>query len=179
METGTTLQLTATTNEDADNKSVTWSSSDTDVATVNSRGVVTAKAEGSVIITATAADGSGVTGTITLTISVPASDAVPMTIQGTYSLEGSDDYCMCEGTLVIDANGAYIQDEVYGIDLSFTIYVGHDDSANTWTFTDGDGNALALEYSSNSQYYLFVNDGEDISDGYYICFSGQNPIVKQ
>lgn len=54
IEEGSTTQLTATVlPANATNKSVTWSSSNTDVATVNSSGVVTAVAEGSAIITVT------------------------------------------------------------------------------------------------------------------------------
>ena len=56
-----TLQINATIEpENADDKSVTWSSSNTTVATVSSSGLVTPKKEGNVIITCTAKDGSGV-----------------------------------------------------------------------------------------------------------------------
>ncbi len=54
--------------EDATNKAVEWSSSNTAVATVDSEGNVKAIAEGTVTITATAQDGSGVTGTNELTV---------------------------------------------------------------------------------------------------------------
>lgn len=49
-------------------KAVTWSTSDGSVATVSSTGLVTAEAPGSATITATAHDGSGVTGTCSITV---------------------------------------------------------------------------------------------------------------
>lgn len=74
IEEGSTLQLTATVKPDnASNKQVEWLSSDTDCATVNSDGLVTAvKATESLVITAKAKDGSNVTGVFTLTIKAAA-----------------------------------------------------------------------------------------------------------
>jgi uncharacterized protein YjdB len=64
-----TVQLSATAApENATNKAVTWSSSDSALATVNSSGLATAVAPGSVTITATANDGSAVYGTYELTV---------------------------------------------------------------------------------------------------------------
>ena len=60
LEKGLTKTLTATvTPSDANDKSLTWSSSNTAVATVSSSGVVTGVAKGTTTITATAKDGSG------------------------------------------------------------------------------------------------------------------------
>lgn len=66
---GATTQLTATVApSDATNTSVTWSSSNTAIATVNASGLVAGVAEGSATITATTADGSfSSTSTITVT----------------------------------------------------------------------------------------------------------------
>jgi uncharacterized protein (TIGR02145 family) len=65
-----TLQLYADVlPANADNKTVSWSSSNTAAATVNATsGLVTAKAEGTVRITATATDGSAQSGSIDLTV---------------------------------------------------------------------------------------------------------------
>lgn len=62
LEAGDTHTLsTVVAPEDATDKSVTWTSSDSNVATVSDEGVVTAVNAGTVTITATANDGSGVT----------------------------------------------------------------------------------------------------------------------
>ena len=65
----TTKTLTATvTPSNATNKNVTWSSSNTSVATVDQSGKVTAVGIGSCVVTATAEDGSGVTAECAVTV---------------------------------------------------------------------------------------------------------------
>ena len=54
----------------ATNKSVVWSSSNNDVATVDESGKVTAKANGNAVITAAAADGSGVKRFCSVTVEI-------------------------------------------------------------------------------------------------------------
>ncbi len=67
MKVGDTLQLTATVSpENAGDKTVTWSSSDDSIATVDQNGLVTAKAEGKVVISATNASGQSANCTITV-----------------------------------------------------------------------------------------------------------------
>ena len=68
MLTGDRVALSATVLPDnAKNKSVTWSSSDESVATVNNRGRVTAAGAGTATITATSVDG-GFTATCTINV---------------------------------------------------------------------------------------------------------------
>ena len=65
------VTLTATVKpDDATDKTVTWSSEDPAVASVNN-GLVSILSEGTTIITATANDGSGVKATCTITVSKP------------------------------------------------------------------------------------------------------------
>ena len=64
----TAQQLIATVNEDADNKTLTWTSSDTTIATVDETGLVTPVAAGTATITVSATDGSGKTATCTVTV---------------------------------------------------------------------------------------------------------------
>ena len=69
LDVGGTQTLTATVAPaTALDKAVTWSTSNGSIATVNESGVVTAVAPGSATITATAHDGSGVTGTCSITV---------------------------------------------------------------------------------------------------------------
>ena len=69
---GQTASLTATVNPgNAANKSITWSSSNSSVTTVSANGTITAVANGTADITATAADGSGVSAKCSVTVSIP------------------------------------------------------------------------------------------------------------
>ena len=66
---GDTKTLTATTTPTtANNTNVSWSSSDDKVATVSSKGIITAKGKGTCTITCTAADGYGTKSTCSLTV---------------------------------------------------------------------------------------------------------------
>ena len=69
MTVGGVLQLTATVlPTNATNRTVTWKSSNTSIATVNSSGLVTAKSPGSAIITATTTDGTNLSATCSLLV---------------------------------------------------------------------------------------------------------------
>ena len=69
IKNGETFTLTATLSPaNATNKAVTWTSSNTAVATVSTAGVVTAKSVGQATITCTSADGSNVKQSCTVTV---------------------------------------------------------------------------------------------------------------
>lgn len=72
---GKTISLSAQINPtDAKNKAVTWSSSNTKIATVDAKGTVKGIAPGKVTITVTAKDGSKVKGTKTVQVVIPTDD---------------------------------------------------------------------------------------------------------
>lgn len=69
LDGGSTYQLTASVYpSNANNKEITWSSSDETIATVSDSGLVTALKKGSATITVAAQDGSGVTKTCNVTV---------------------------------------------------------------------------------------------------------------
>ena len=69
MYTDNTLQLTATVlPTTTSNPSVSWSSSNTSVATVSSTGLVTAKSTGNAVITAKTSDGTNLSATCNITV---------------------------------------------------------------------------------------------------------------
>ncbi len=81
---GKTVALTATVTPDtATNKTVKWTTSNENVATVSTGGVVTAKAAGTATITATAADGSGVTAICKITVTNPVVKVTKVTLNKT------------------------------------------------------------------------------------------------
>lgn len=69
LDAGSTVQLSAAVQPaSASDQTVVWSSSNTDVAVVDANGLVSGISSGSATITATAADGSGTQGTISVTV---------------------------------------------------------------------------------------------------------------
>ncbi|MDE7421762.1 MAG: Ig-like domain-containing protein [Muribaculaceae bacterium] len=83
METGASLQLNATiTPENATSKEVKWTSSDSNIATVSTKGLVTAKKAGKVTITATA---NKYTATCVITITDPVVAVESVTLDKTES----------------------------------------------------------------------------------------------
>ena len=79
LTVGETNQLSATVSPgNATDRSVTWSSSNTSVASVNSSGLVTAKGAGSATITCKANDGSGKQATCSVSVSA----AAPIKVSG-------------------------------------------------------------------------------------------------
>ena len=98
-----TLQLTANvTPSDATNKTVTWSIiNGTGQATINSTGLVTAVSNGTVTARATANDGSGVVGSLVITISGQVIPVTGITVTGT---GGATTITTDNGTLQLTAN---------------------------------------------------------------------------
>ena len=95
---GQTLQLTATVSpDDATDKTVTWSSSDEAVATVNADGLVSAVATGETSITAKTADG------LTADYAVKV-EKDPLTGLMTVSVEAGE-VTVDNGTIIIGGNG--------------------------------------------------------------------------
>jgi len=99
---GGTLQLTATVvPAGADNPGVTWSSGTPGVATVDGNGLVTAVASGQTTITATAADGSGITGTLTITVAIPFVYFVSQTANSGSTVTSA---ALANGTFTVNSN---------------------------------------------------------------------------
>ena len=97
-----TLQMTATVSpEGATNKDVIWSVPANSAGSINATtGLLTALFNGSVLVTATAADGSGVTGTLTIVISNQIVPVTEIVVTGT---GGSSAITTYDGTLQMTA----------------------------------------------------------------------------
>lgn len=106
MKSGTSIQLTANvTPANATTKGVTWSSADSSIATVSSSGKVTAKKEGSVLITAKSKDGKKAN-RISITVLAKGIPGVPtVTKKSTRCKNGNIAF---EWTPVSGASGYYV-----------------------------------------------------------------------
>lgn len=171
---GSTLTATASiTPTDADNKDVTWSIvNGTGEATVTSKGVITAKKEGTVTVVATANDGSNVKGEAVLTITAASSDSV----DGSYTCSSDGDDCTiafdisnngetcsitvdddaivetAELTLSSSSGGVYtyegsINDTMYGGDMEIRIEFDYKNMTLT-LYADDNSDFIGCNYST-------------------------------
>jgi uncharacterized protein YjdB len=159
-----TLQLAATvTPTDATNKTVTWSIvNGTGQATINSTGLVTAVANGTVTARATANDGSGVVGSIVITIN---SQVIPVTEIAVTGASGATSITSDNGTLQLAAT------------------VTPSDATNktvTWSIVNGSGQAtinstglVTAVANGTVTARVTANDGSGVVGSLVISISGQ------
>ncbi len=175
LSEGGTLQLTATVMpSNATNKNVIWFCSDTTKASVNSNGLVTAVAAGSVTITATSQENSEKYGSISINI-IPAAN--PITGEFEYELSEDETYYIVKGIgtytgTALNIPATYnslpvkeIADEAFEFNYSITsitipesiIKIGDDAFCNCKNVTQIFYNAVNCEdfTTSNAPFTLF------------------------
>lgn len=186
VSVGEKITITVTTiPSDASNTSVTWGSSDTTIVTVDENGEVTGVKEGIATITATAADGSGVSGSYVVTVraqSVPITSVVNV---GDYiEYNGGNEYTGLWRVLY--------NDSTYGLQIvsdrsvgKFTIGSGYESTAiDSFNNAVNDLNALCEEYV-NPVYAVKgrcvgsdpLNPEDDVEE-YYFTSTGIETAMK-
>ncbi|WP_160691624.1 Ig-like domain-containing protein [Clostridium sp. C2-6-12] len=166
---GGITQLTAiATPTNANNKNVTWSSSNSSVATVSSTGVVTAKTDGSITIIATATDGSGIVGTKTITVSGQTTTTTPV----------NNDIKVTNVTVMGNGNI-----DVKDGTITLTAYISPINATNnsvTWSSSDPsianvDNRGIVTAKSNGSvTITATANDGSGFKGSKLLVISGQN-----
>ncbi len=168
VEAGSSKNLTVNfVPEETTNRKVTWTSSDTSVATVSSSGQVTGVAKGTATITATYVDG-GFTDTCEVTVTKKAGSGVTPEPGKKYVILAGDGYALTsEGQETGYSNGSGDSGSYNYKGLTGIAYTVGDDVIPDhllWTFTSAtrDGNS----------YYIQSQDGEYLNGTYEANSSG-------
>ncbi len=168
VEAGSSKNLTVNfVPEETTNRKVTWTSSDTSVATVSSSGQVTGVAKGTATITATYVDG-GFTDTCEVTVTKKAGSGVTPEPGKKYVILAGDGYALTsEGQETGYSNGSGDSGSYSYKGLTGIAYTVGDDVIPDhllWTFTSAtrDGNS----------YYIQSQEGEYLNGTYEANSSG-------
>ena len=138
---GETYQINASVNNDATNKTLSYSSNKTSVATVSNTGLVTAKGEGTAVITVTTVDGNSATVTVTV-------NPLPTTVY-TYS----DDIGSTVTVTVIDGVSIVIEDGFYN-----ELHFNFNSVDNMYHYEDDEYCILAIRKSDGKVYLDYADD---------------------
>jgi uncharacterized protein YjdB len=164
-----TLQLSAAVlPADAANKTVTWSiTSGSDNASISSTGLITALNNGTAVVRATANDGSGVYGTLTVTISNQVINVTSITITGT---GGATTITTDNGTLQLSAG--VLPADATNKTVTWSITNGTDKASISST-----GLVTALD-NGTATVRAIANDGSGIYGVFMINITNQITIVN-
>lgn len=180
LTTGETMQLTATVSpSNTTDKSVTWSSTNTAVATVDGDGKVTATGSGQCNIVATTADGSSKTATCQITVpanvlyannavGVPSGTlTLPVWLKNESPITGLQfELQLPEGVSVAkDSNGKFtatLSDRAQDQSISVSQL-----SNGNYQFVAFSASSSALTGSEGAIAYITLNVGEEMTTGEY------------
>ena len=155
LTAGSTGSLTATINPvDAANKSLTWTSDNTAVATVNENGVVTAVAEGTAKITVKTADGEKTAVcTVTVTAKTSGSSSSSSSSRPSYPITTPDK--TENGSVTVTPKSAK-----RGSVVTITVTPDAGYVLDKLTVTDKDGKELSLTKKSDTEYTFVMPAGK-------------------
>lgn len=181
------LSVSNVSPSDAVDKTVTWSSSNSSVASVNaSTGVVTAVAEGTATITATANDGSGKTATCSVTVYPAGTIVWDSSNCSSMSLYGGDSYS--DNTTIAGVN---LKCNANQVDARWYSYDGgiefHAYATGGFTFTAPTGKTFTkIEMMAKERYgwdYAtlgsgWVYSGDYMTEIYKVTWTGNASTVN-
>ncbi|MCG8701971.1 MAG: Ig-like domain-containing protein, partial [Bacteroidales bacterium] len=149
VEIGSTLQLTAAVlPANATDDSVVYSTGDASIATVSDAGLVTGVAAGTVTITATAHDGSTITGTIDIKV---------------YEAVSLNEYSIASFTIIPNPSNGQIQVVLPGNSVENASYMIYSISGNK--VAEGlvsNNGTLVLDELSTGVYYMMIEDNRTV-----------------
>ena len=179
LAAGESQQLTATvTPEDADDKTVTWTSDNSAVVEVNDEGMVTAVAAGKAVVTA-AAGGQEATCEVTVTDPIKKTITIP-------DLQNEGFSTQIKLACGEDGKVTAIKKESLtptGSQGKTVVYITNETGQVTLTYQEG-GENYKIEFSLNAEGYVteakkLSADGVDAGEGTFTFAYGSNGMLEK
>lgn len=171
VNVGKTVKLTATVKpDDATNKSLSWGSGDTSIATVDSSGVVTGIKEGKTTITATALDGSNVTAFCEVEVKAIPVQTVTITDGDSIDLDYNTSKTLTATVTPDDATDRTItwnssDPSVVSVASSTGLINGLKPGSVTVTATAADGSGMRDSITVNVKGSITISGGSTVVEG--------------
>lgn len=184
LEPGQTLQLTANViPDDAEDKTLEWSSSNDKVAMVSSTGKVVALTEGQAVVTAKVKDGGNVSASCTISVTAVKVKSITLDYASYALTEG--EYVTLNATL-LPANAANktvawssSDDSILMVNSYGTVFCLKDGTATiTASTTDGSNLSASCVFNCVSSISSVNNDEQDI-DAIYLPNGARTSSMKK
>jgi len=170
-------QLSATVlPTNATNRAVTWSSSNTSIATVSSSGLVTGIATGSCTITATSSANSSLTGTCTVTVTAAQTGSGYKLVKSATEITAGSSFVI--GTVATATAGSFLSNETSSTNYLLTTAATPTANGSDYYVTVDGTAIMKFTLGGSSDAYTFLSTNYSSTDNYLTSKTSNSAYIQ-